>query len=115
MLVACRLAGLFALGACYAVVGARAVRADAAPPTQHPAAPCPEPCASRRPDRARFFQHPRAPPSARSPAHQKARSRATAAERRNGRGPTNGNNDIEPPSTSISYMFIIVRSGHIFN
>jgi hypothetical protein len=31
MLVACRLAGLFALGACYAVVGARAVRADAAP------------------------------------------------------------------------------------
>ncbi len=31
-----------------------------------------------------------------------------------GAGPTNGNNDIKPPSTSISHMFIIVRPDHIF-
>ncbi len=70
-------------------------------PTRSPnaasAASCPEPCASRRPGRAHFFQHPPRRPTASAAPGVKSpdRARATAAERRNGRGPSNDNNDIE--------------------
>jgi hypothetical protein len=56
---------------------------------------------------------PRAAPPVRSASGVKrpGRARVTAAERRNGRGPSN---DIESPSTFISYMFITIRSGAYF-
>jgi hypothetical protein len=38
-----------------------------------------------------------------------------SAERRDGPGPSNGNNDIELSSTSISYMLFSFDRGHNFN
>jgi hypothetical protein len=57
------------------------------------------------------FLHP-APPHVRSPGRKRPdRARVTAAERGNGRGPSNGNNDIELPSTSISHLLLLFGRG----
>jgi hypothetical protein len=95
---------------------ARTMRADAVP---NAASPRVKPRTMRfsQTRQGAFLPTPPAPPhSVRSPERQKARPSESYSGRAPQRaGPTNGNNDIEPPSTSISYMFIIVRSGHIFN
>jgi hypothetical protein len=72
----------------YAGVIARAQCGPTRSPTRPRPASSPEPCASRRPGRARFFQHPpRRPTASAAPSVKRPdRARATAAERRNGRG-----------------------------
>ena len=111
-LVACPLAGLSALGAYYAGVRARAVRADAVPQRGLPRV---------MPGTMRFSQTrqgaflptpPRRPTASAAPGVKRPdRARATAAERRNGRGPSNGNNDIELPSTSILHLLLLFARG----
>jgi hypothetical protein len=115
-LLACRLAGLSALGAYYAGVRARAVRADAVPQRVSPVLGTMRFSQTRQ---GAFLPTPPAPPQRPPPRAQKRPDRAqvTAAERRNGRGPSNRNNAIELPFTIYIHItsVITIRSSHIFN
>jgi hypothetical protein len=106
MLLACPLAGLSRWEHTMRGESSRAMRADAVPN----AASTPRHTKNHTllADPAGRVSCIPAPPHVRSPGRKRPdRARVTAA----GRGPSNGNNDIELPSTSISHLLLLFGRG----